>query len=95
VIAILIAIWWVSGSLSASQQSEQIKIAKEAIVRATVQCYALEGRYPQGLDYLVEHYGLTLDQDKYIYYYTSNGFSNMLPRIEIFPINGETGNGNG
>jgi hypothetical protein len=36
-------------SLEESRRGEDVKMMKEAIVRATVQCYALEGRYPPGL----------------------------------------------
>ena len=30
---------------------------KKAIARASVQCYAIEGRYPPSIEYLEEHYG--------------------------------------
>jgi uncharacterized protein YpmS len=90
VIALLISIWWVSGSLSASQNEEQLKIAEDAVRRATVQCYSLEGRYPPGLDYLVENYGLTLNKDKYIYHYSSVG-TNMMPTIRVFTVSGTQG----
>jgi hypothetical protein len=84
-IAILIAIWWAAGSLQSSHSEEQMKIAKEAIIRATVQCYSIEGRYPPGLDYLEENYGLTLDRDKYVYYYQAVA-ENIMPNIQLFDL---------
>jgi hypothetical protein len=60
---------------------------KEAIVRATAQCYSLEGRYPPDLDYLEQNYGLALDHDKYVYHYQTIG-ENMMPRIDLFPLSG-------
>ncbi|MDR1495484.1 MAG: hypothetical protein LBS67_00985 [Clostridiales Family XIII bacterium] len=74
-------------SLDDSRRSENMKIGKEAIVRATVQCYSLEGRYPPDLEYLEENYGLTLDRDKYVYHYQAIG-ENLMPRVELFSRNG-------
>jgi hypothetical protein len=85
VVAIIIAIWWIAGSLQSSHSEEQMKIAKEAIFRATVQCYSIEGRYPQSLDYLEENYGLALDHDKYVYYYQAIA-ENIMPNIRLFAL---------
>jgi hypothetical protein len=81
----VVLVWNVASSLDRSQQEESIKIDKEAIVRATVQCYSLEGRYPPSLEYLEENYGLTLDRDQYVYNYETVG-ENMMPRIDLFPL---------
>lgn len=56
---------------------------KEAIERACVQCYALEGSYPPDLKYLNEHYGLILNEDKYFYYYEIFA-SNVMPYVEVY-----------
>ena len=32
-------------------------------------CYAIEGRYPPGLGYLRTHYGLLIDEQRYIVHY--------------------------
>jgi hypothetical protein len=56
---------------------------KEAIERACVQCYALEGSYPPDLEYLSEHYGLILNEDKYFYYYEIFA-SNIMPYVEVY-----------
>ncbi|NLE25392.1 MAG: hypothetical protein GX625_08625 [Clostridiaceae bacterium] len=61
-------------------QPERIK---EAIERACVQCYALEGSYPPDLEYLSEHYGLILNEDKYFYYYEIFA-SNVMPYVEVY-----------
>ena len=46
------------------------------------QCYALEGSYPADLQYLVEHYGLVLDESKYFYHYEIVA-SNIKPDIKV------------
>jgi hypothetical protein len=84
-IAALILIWNVASSLASSNRAETEKINREAIIRATVQCYSLEGRYPPSLEYLEQNYGLTLDREKFIYYYQSIG-TNMMPDIRMFPV---------
>lgn len=58
---------------------------RKAVVRATVQCYAIEGRYPPSVDYLEENYGIQIDRKKYNVFY--DGFaSNVMPEITIIPI---------
>jgi hypothetical protein len=45
------------------------RVALDAIERAVSQCYALEGAYPPDLQYLVDNYGLILDERHYVYLY--------------------------
>jgi hypothetical protein len=85
IIAVLFALWHGIGSLGAGNSERELGFAKDAVVRATVQCYALEGRYPQSLEYLAETYGLTLDEDKFVYYYRVIG-ENLMPEIKVFPL---------
>jgi hypothetical protein len=87
VVAVIVLILVMTSSVDDSRRNENIKIDKEAIVRATVQCYSIEGRYPSNIEYLEENYGLTLDRSKYIYHYNSIG-ENMMPIIELFPSGG-------
>jgi len=65
--------------------SSQITLLKDTVRREAVQCYALEGSYPQDLDYLKERYGLRYDTERYIVHYKSLG-SNLLPEISVFYI---------
>ncbi|MBN7773392.1 hypothetical protein [Clostridium aminobutyricum] len=55
---------------------------ENAIKRASVQCYAIEGRYPSSVEYLVKNYGLQIDEKKYAVFY--EGFaSNIMPDITV------------
>ena len=61
---------------------EGFRILEEAIMRVTVQCYAIEGRYPPSIAYLEENYGLQIDRTRYTVFY--NIFAdNLLPDITI------------
>lgn len=67
------------GNKSAAEGAATLQ---QAIQRASVQCYAIEGRYPSSVDYLVENYGIQIDTDKYAVFY--EGFaSNMMPDITV------------
>lgn len=59
---------------------------KKAIARASVQCYAIEGRYPPGIEYLEENYEVIINRKKYNVFY--DGFaSNVMPDITVVPVN--------
>ena len=70
--------------LSRVQEKNQLEVVQDAIIKAAVQCYALESQYPPSLQYLVENYGIILDEEKYVYHYRAIG-SNMVPEIVVFP----------
>ena len=58
---------------------------RKAVTRASVQCYAIEGRYPPSVEYLEENYGVQINRKKYNVFY--DGFaSNVMPEITIIPI---------
>lgn len=60
-------------------------IALEKNIRqAAVACYAIEGAYPQDIAYLVDHYGLIVDEKNYVVDYESVG-SNIMPSILVAP----------
>ena len=56
---------------------------QQAIRRSAVHCYAVEGSYPESLNYLKEHYGITYDPEKYIVDYEIIG-SNLMPDVKVF-----------
>jgi len=55
---------------------------KEAIERAALQCYVVEGAYPRNLDYLKENYGLNINERSYYVVYDAYA-ENQLPDIRI------------
>ncbi|MCL1989174.1 MAG: hypothetical protein FWG64_14565 [Firmicutes bacterium] len=70
--------------LTQANEEEALNSTRQAVVRAAVQFYALEGRYPPTLDYLVDRFGLQLDTDRFIVHY--NAFaSNVMPQITVLP----------
>lgn len=74
-------------NISGTAEEERLSIMKQAVVRSAVQCYAIEGRYPEDIAYLEEHYGLVLDREHYLYHYERIG-SNLMPEIAVFVVDG-------
>ena len=54
------------------------------IKKAAVQCYSLEGEFPEDLYYL-EHYGVIFDNDRFFFHYEMNGIGNYMPDIYVIP----------
>ena len=58
---------------------------RKAVARASVQCYAIEGRYPPSVEYLEENYEVQINRKKYNVFY--DGFASyVMPEITIIPI---------
>ena len=58
-------------------RAQEKQSLEEAIQRDIVTCYALEGVYPESLEYLKEHY-----EDRYIVNYEALG-SNLMPDVTV------------
>ncbi len=55
---------------------------QQAIDRALVHCYAIEGSYPSSLDYLRDNYGVFIQEERFYYYYEYIG-SNIRPVVQV------------
>lgn len=73
-----------SGLSGVSNESseKQTELLNRAITRGIVHCYASQGHYPENLDYLKTHYGVSYDKDKYFVDYQVLG-ENIFPDVSI------------
>lgn len=62
--------------------SGNVQIIYNSISTAVAQCYAIEGTYPENIDYLEKHYGIIVDHEKYIVDYAIIG-ANIKPSIRV------------
>ena len=84
VVVLSLVLWFFATihQVTIGQKEEGAQMMERTIRRAAVTCYAVEGIYPPSLDYLVEHYGLQLQEDRYQVFY--EGFAeNLMPDITV------------
>lgn len=85
--AIAIAGAAVSG-ISHGHEKDRASFLSDAVRKAAVQCYAIEGFYPADIGYLEENYALIVDRNKYFIYYEAFA-SNILPRIDVYEVDAD------
>lgn len=69
-------------SLTESTRRRQKESLENALIRTITSCYALEGSYPESLDYLKAHYGLTYNENLFFVDYRVSG-SNIMPDVTV------------
>lgn len=80
------------GAIKTRTREDQLNALTDAVRRASVQCYAIEGRYPPSVEYLEEHYGIVIDRKRYNVFY-DGWASNVMPDITVLPAINENGEG--
>jgi len=81
-----IIIGTISYGLSQTEESsgaEGLIILEDSIRRAVVTAYAIEGRYPDSLQYIEDNFGVHIDQNRYIVHYRVFA-TNLMPDIMVF-----------
>ena len=64
------------------QDRNETETVRNAIREAALTCYAVEGAYPDSVDYLREHYCLAYDTERYFVTYDAFA-SNLIPDIWV------------
>ena len=70
------------GNLEQGYTEEGRQQLEDALRRAAVACYAAEGIYPPTLDYLVQHYGVQINEERYTVFYEAFA-DNLMPEITV------------
>ena len=65
-----------------SVSSSGTQAAEDAVRRAALCCYALEGTYPESYDYLKEHYPIGISETLYVVHYTASAPS-LMPEVTV------------
>ena len=84
-LAVLVIAVMLIGGIDTRQDEEETQIVKEAIRNAALSCYAVEGGYPDKIEYLRQFYQLAYDEDRYFVTYEYIG-SNLMPDIYVTKI---------
>lgn len=72
-------------NLSKEIEQSDADMLKAALENAVVTCYAIEGTYPESLEYIEEKYGVIIDREKYFVDY-DNSLINMKPQISVYTL---------
>lgn len=68
--------------IGSSSENMEEQLVLDAVRRAALTCYAVEGAYPQSLEGLERGYGLAYNKDAYIVSYDAF-VSNIMPNIQV------------
>jgi hypothetical protein len=82
IVAVLAAAVLLVNRIDTAQDKAETDIVRDAVKNAALTCYAVEGAYPDSVDYLREHYHLAYDEDRYMITYDAFA-SNMIPDIYV------------
>lgn len=84
VLALIVAGWFFAalGGVRQGSAQEEKRTLERSLHRGAVACYAAEGQYPPDLDYLQKHYGVAIDESKYIVIYEVEA-ENLMPQITV------------
>lgn len=80
--AVLCAFYLSVASLSSTAGTEQKRNLEAALRRGIMQCYALEGRYPPSLQYLLDNYPIYYNKDAFFVDYQTIG-ENIYPTVSV------------
>ena len=84
-VVLLAGVWLLVSRLETANDGAQTKFVYDAVHNAALTCYAVEGAYPDSLDYLRDYYGLAYDQDRYYVSYDAFA-SNLVPEIYVVEV---------
>lgn len=73
------------GKISKTTESQQKQSIERAIMQGAAHCYATEGSYPQDIQYLKDHYGLSYDEKKYFVDYSVFA-TNIVPDVTVITL---------
>ena len=83
---IVCAFIYAASNTAGSVSQKQLDGLSDAVMKAAIQCYAVEGFYPPTIEYLVDNYGLSVNEKKYLVSYDTFSPAAM-PKIDVFQIN--------
>lgn len=84
-LAVPLTLLLLTQALGSRVREESLALTQQSLQRAAVQCYALEGTYPQDLAYLEERYGVRVSGERFFVDYRYIA-SNLMPDITVIPV---------
>ncbi len=88
-LVVLFCFWAAVSTASEKTVQKQEETLETALSRSITNCYAIEGRYPESLDYLKKNYGLTYNEDLFFVDYQPLGMD-IIPDVTVIARKGGT-----
>ena len=82
VVALLLCFLSGISNLTHGHSQEDKKRLEDVLKESAVACYSVEGFYPPDLAYLEEHYGVQIDNRRFVVRYTAIA-ENLMPDITV------------
>lgn len=84
-VLLLAGVWLLVSRVDTAHSGAQTQFVYDAVRNAALTCYAVEGAYPNNLEYLRSHYGLAYDESRYAVQYSAFA-SNLVPEIYVVEV---------
>lgn len=68
-----------------ASEAEGIRLLEEALMRVAIHSYAVNGYFPESLDYIEQNFAVYIDRTRFIVHYEIFA-ANMVPDIRVFPL---------
>ncbi|MCL2575148.1 MAG: hypothetical protein FWE33_01825 [Defluviitaleaceae bacterium] len=68
-----------------SSRAEGVRLLEETILRVAIHSYAVNGHFPESLDYIVENFNVHIDHTRFVVHYDVFAL-NILPDIIVFAL---------
>ena len=81
-VALILAFVLLINNITNKNNGRELQIVRDAVKNAALTCYAVEGMYPDDLEYLREHYNLSYNEERYHVFYEPLA-SNLMPSIKV------------
>ena len=85
IVLVLAAAVLLVNRIDTAHDAAETDIVRDAVKNAALTCYAVEGAYPNSVEYLREHYRLAYDENRYMITYDAFA-SNMIPDIWVTEV---------
>jgi len=73
------------GQAAEANRAEGVRLLEEAIIRAAVHSYAVNGYFPESIEYIVDNFGIYVDTSLFVVHYDVFA-SNLLPDIRVLEL---------
>nr|WP_317399757.1 hypothetical protein [uncultured Gemmiger sp.] len=82
VVLLLLGVFRLYSLVSRDLDEQAAAALRQTVIDAAVQCYAVEGQYPESLDVLEQEYGVQINHARFIVTYDVFA-SNQLPDVTV------------